>query len=615
MRNRRTRVRRPPVPRRGRPTAARGRARNDYQPTNRRRTSTRRTDIRRRNPYRRRPGSRYNAGRLSTTTIVVGSVAIIIGIVAALLAGGGLRAFARDLVGHTSRVPVDPPGAIAAQFIYTARTENDATIILPAVVQQDLLQDGLARKSIALTRVGYTGDVTTSYIDMTPRTGNSSTDPPLRVSGREVPAIEAKISGIQTDINSAATAAHGGRALFLGLTRITFTDTPVTIISPGLDLANPDNFRTLDWSVPPAEVVAEVKNAGALPTLHGPVTFVLVPTAGPQQQLGQAQKNYIEAVWTALLNASGATSVTFINATGPTASSAAPGTPTVPIPALPSTPVPQVPAGPNMVKCTVPDSYFIFDTYKLVDPAQTVQNLTPCIDAALAAHATFALDGWASYEGPLTANGMPEFNYPYNHHTQRRAAPDHRQPAGRRPRSAPVRHHPRDRTRQRRPARPRRPEQRRQPGRDHHLHHQVIHLAKEASVMSMTNVTNPRTGPEEDWEPTLTPREAVALGIPKSEYEQATLFARTTVEEHQRLGTPREQWEPTPIVNDKLAAPFIADGEQELKDRLEREADPALDESQGLVENVKANLDEIAEATQPIVDAGVRRQLLRPPKR
>ena len=67
--------------------------------------------------------------------------------------------------------------------------------------------------------------------------------------------------------------------------------------------------------------------------------------------------------------------------------------------------------------CTVPDSYFIFGTAELIDPAQTVQNLTPCITAALAAHATFALDGWASYEGPLNANGQPEFNYPIQPHS------------------------------------------------------------------------------------------------------------------------------------------------------------------------------------------------------
>jgi hypothetical protein len=156
-----------------------------------------------------------------------------------------------------------------------------------------------------------------------------------------------------------------------------------------------------------------VEKAGALPALHGPVTFVLVPTAGPQQQLAQAQKNYVEAIWAALLKAAGATSVTFIDATATAASSAAPRAPTVPVPALPGTPIPQVRKG-NKVTCTVPDSYFIFGTASLIDPAQTVQNLTPCITAALAAHATFALDGWASYEGPLNASGKPEFNYPVN---------------------------------------------------------------------------------------------------------------------------------------------------------------------------------------------------------
>jgi hypothetical protein len=38
----------------------------------------------------------------------------------------------------------------------------------------------------------------------------------------------------------------------------------------------------------------------------------------------------------------------------------------------------------------------------------------PCVDGALAAHATFALDGWASYEGPLNAAGQPPVNEPYN---------------------------------------------------------------------------------------------------------------------------------------------------------------------------------------------------------
>ena len=341
---------------------------------------------------------------------MVVSVVVVLAVLVALLAGVGLGKFKRDLgLGR----PAVAAGSVAYQVVYTARTANDAAIVLPAAVQKDLLSAGLAHQSIELIRVGYTGDVSGSPIDMTPRTGNSPADPPLRVHDREVPAIDATISGIQADVNAGAAGTGGSRALFVGLDRITFADGPVIIISSGLDLANPDDFRTLDWSVPAAQLVADVKKADDLPAIHGPVTFVLVPPAGPQQQLGQAQVAYIEAVWTALLKAAGATSVSFVDATGTVAGSAAPSAPTVPVPALVDTPIPQVRV-PGGVTCTVPDSYFEFDKAELIDPAQTVKNLTSCIHAALAAHATFSLDGWTSYEGPLTAEGKPEFDYAYN---------------------------------------------------------------------------------------------------------------------------------------------------------------------------------------------------------
>jgi transcriptional regulator with XRE-family HTH domain len=107
-------------------------------------------------------------------------------------------------------------------------------------------------------------------------------------------------------------------------------------------------------------------------------------------------------------------------------------------------------------------------------------------------------------------------------------------------------------------------------------------------------------GPPPSWDPALIPKEAPTLGISKSEYEQAVLFARRAVREHQRLGSARDQWEPTPVVNAKLAGPFIADGEQELASRLEKEADPALDEAQGLIEEVKGSLDDIAGYAVPV---------------
>ena len=122
--------------------------------------------------------------------------------------------------------------------------------------------------------------------------------------------------------------------------------------------------------------------------------------------------------------------------------------------------------------------------------------------------------------------------------------------------------------------------------------------------MSMANVTTGSTGPDEPgqpWQPAFTRKEAARIGISNAEYDQAFLYARMAVEEHQSLGTPRDRWEPTLSQNDSLAAPFIEAGEQGLASRLETEADPALDKSQDLIENVKADLDEITEHAPPIV--------------
>jgi hypothetical protein len=315
---------------------------------------------------------------------------------------------------HPARPPANVPNDVpaAAQLVYTERTVNDAAVTLPGAVHSELYQIGQKGQSIQVTKVGFTGRIFTSRIDMTPRTGNSSTAPKLLVGVG--PALNAKISGIEGTINSSPAGATGGRALFAGLTKIDFTRAPLTIISSGLDLANPDNFRSLNWSLPARELVAEMKNDHDLPALHGPVTFVLVPTAGAQPQLGQAQKTYLKDVWTSLLTASGATSVRFIDAISTPNGSPAPNAPIVRVPGLPSTPISPVNEGHNKVTCTVPASRFIFNTPELADPAQTERDLTPCIQAALAAHASFALDGWTSYEGPLSANGEPAVHYPFN---------------------------------------------------------------------------------------------------------------------------------------------------------------------------------------------------------
>lgn len=386
MRNIKTGGRRGAPPRRGRTTR---------RPTRTRGRTTVRRSASRRNG---RNSHRHGGHQLSLSKVLTGAVLIaVFGIGAYLL--GAFKS-------------ISETNAVSLQLVYSALTANESGFVLPEAVDNNLLQIGLAHQRIALTRVDSTGEVTTTVIDLTPRTGDSPKDPVLKVTDRAVPAIDAKIAGIEKTINS-SPATTGDRALYSGLTKIAFTNAPVTIISSGLDLANPDNFRDLNWRVPAEDVLANVRKSGALAALHSPVTFVVVPTAGSQPQLGQAQKNYRQTVWTSLLTASGATTVTFLEADGTVASSSTPA-PVVAVPGMPGTPIQAVrnPANPKTTTCTLPSTYFIVNTPKLIDPVKTKQDLTACVLDAQAAGATFALDGWTSYEGPLTLAGKPAIDDP-----------------------------------------------------------------------------------------------------------------------------------------------------------------------------------------------------------
>ena len=93
---------------------------------------------------------------------------------------------------------------------------------------------------------------------------------------RTLPAAHVAVAGTSVPADAAVTDVTG---------------VPVTIISSGIDLADPDDFRSLQWKVPPGDVVTDVKNSGDQAALHGPVTFVLVPTI-----LASA---FIAAIWPA----------------------------------------------------------------------------------------------------------------------------------------------------------------------------------------------------------------------------------------------------------------------------------------------------------------------------
>src|SRR6266571_6359213 len=175
MRTRRPRVRRGAPPRRRNSTMrrrgstrARGRATARRQPTRRRPASTRRPVGTRRPQRRNVRVSRFDIGKSLKTAIVAGVAVTAVVAVVAFLAHGFPRGQAVPMTGGPAS-PAGLAGPVAGQFVYTARTANDAAIALPAVVQAGLRQDGLAHQSIELTRVDYTGTVSTSDVDLTPR--------------------------------------------------------------------------------------------------------------------------------------------------------------------------------------------------------------------------------------------------------------------------------------------------------------------------------------------------------------------------------------------------------------------------------------------------------------
>jgi hypothetical protein len=370
---------------------------------NRRSASSRRRQLHRKSRnttirHRRRPTARGRTSRASRRTLVFS------GLIVAVLACAGF------LTGSLTRGSGTAEAAL--RIVYTAATSNDAAVSIPPETKVDLQNLGLAERQIALTRVDSSGEVSDAIIDLTPRTGDSPNDEVLKVRERAIPVIDAKIAEIEATINS-SPASSGDRALYAGLTKINFTSVPTIIISSGLDLASPDNFRDLNWSVTPEDVVDNVKRAGAQAALHGPVTFVVVQPTGVQAQLGQAQKDYRNAVWNGLLTSAGASSVKFLDSTGTLATSTVPA-PAVPVPDLPATPIKPTKSStdPRTVSCTLPSGYFIVNTPTLIDREKTKNDLGPCIQAAKAANATFSLDGWTSYDGPLNDQGRPAIDDP-----------------------------------------------------------------------------------------------------------------------------------------------------------------------------------------------------------
>ncbi|WP_162276222.1 hypothetical protein [Rhodococcus opacus] len=323
----------------------------------------------------------------------------------ALLVGAGILSRVLD---------DDPAGAVAAQIVYTAPTANDSTVALPAVVEADLQRIGLGGGQVAVTRIDSTASVETSVLDLSPRDAPDA--PILKVHERAVEAIDAKLTTLEEDINS-APATSGNRALYVGLLKTNVIEEgPIYILSSGLDLTSPVDTRALAFDVPSSQVVDRVRAARELPALNGArITFVMIPSTGAQEQLRDPQRGYLEDLWTALLTAGGASSVTFVDATSSAAASTV-AAPAVPLPPLPGTPIKPAshPEHPAETVCELATAtYFVGDTAELVNEETTKLDLKECV-AEVGATTAVSLDAWTAYYGPVDAGGAPATNLTEN---------------------------------------------------------------------------------------------------------------------------------------------------------------------------------------------------------
>ena len=363
--------------------------------------------LRRSSAFRRRRRGRSGADR----SVVAAGLAAAAIIPVAVLVAGQARGYGQ----------LD---GIAEHVVYSAPTANDAVVALPPALRDRLTALARQHRSIAVTRIEGDGTSATRVVDLTPRAGSAPDGRVLVSPERAGLEIDRMLARLARAVNTPAT--RPGHALLLGLTRTDLPPVPTDVVSSGLDLRAPDDFRVLAWRTDPDRVVDAAASSGVVPRFRSVVRFYRVPVAGDQPQLGNVEKSYRDRLWTALLTAAGATSVEMADAPATGTALDAPSAPVVPVlapPVTPGDPVrPVVQPDGRTVECSLPGTYFRFGSALLADEAATVRALHGCVRAASAAGAQFRVDGWSSYEGPLTAVGAPAVDDLLNRALSRRRA-------------------------------------------------------------------------------------------------------------------------------------------------------------------------------------------------
>jgi len=302
------------------------------------------------------------------------TVALALGAVAAI--GTGVLLTSHPHVEATPTgvpAPAEVKDGVEATLLFTG--VNSTTGLVRFDQSMTTYIRNLANAHAKVRVVGINGDgavLIDQIQDLTPRLPNGEE---IKVPKRAEAATADTVLALE-DLMHTTPATAPGEGLALGMATLTITSPQLVIVSPGLDSQDPLDFQDLGWDVKPHEVAAAV--APEITSLEGTsVTFVVVPSAGAQQPLRPAQREYREDLWRALFKSAGAEEVNFLYPSGDAPPAGVPAGAPIDVPPPPSTPVPSTPE-----TCVVDTStYFRPNRAVLIDRAATRRALNACADA------------------------------------------------------------------------------------------------------------------------------------------------------------------------------------------------------------------------------------------
>lgn len=271
------------------------------------------------------------------------------------------------------------PSQQPAPVVVVSLSANQPRPALTSAVEKEMASWAASAIDVGTAKIELVSAEGVQTVDLTPMRGTQlEQSNPDQVAQGNVTRFEQKLATMATSkpgndpldsLSIAARNAAPGADIYL--------------IGSGVSTVNPLDLRVTGWGFNPTVLVADLSRRGLLPNLSSHnVTFIgLGDTRAPQENLSNAARTKIYAVWTSICAKALAASCTIIGGDLPDVPSAtSTATPVVPVPADPSLafaaptaekPVQQLTFNEDTVVRFQPDSA------TLTNPAAVGHALTP----------------------------------------------------------------------------------------------------------------------------------------------------------------------------------------------------------------------------------------------